>query len=88
MRIERISCEDRKLAGHLVDLGAVAYTKEEGALWADGTLDDLALARLEETAEDTKETRDLRKRRAAATEGVDETLAAELAFALTNLTGS
>ena len=29
LRIERISCEDRKLAGHLVDLGAVAYTKEE-----------------------------------------------------------
>ena len=64
------SCEHRKLVGHLADRGAPALTKEEGNLWDPPHPDDLRLAELEGTPEDTSELCRLRIARKKATERV------------------
>lgn len=60
-----ISCERRKLAGHLIDRGAVGMTHEEGKLWSDDLPDDIELENRIGTKGDTIEMRDLRTKRAA-----------------------
>ena len=49
------SCEHAKLAGHLVDAGAIGMSKAEAELYSDDLPDDLELERLAETDADTPE---------------------------------
>jgi len=62
------SCERRKLAGHLADHGAPAYTEAEGRLW-DGP-SDAELEALRGTARDTPALERLRLDRKRATQRV------------------
>ena len=59
------SCERRKIAGHLVDNGAAAFTKQEGSLWDTGP-DDKDLSEYEGTGGDTVAMKNLRAARVAA----------------------
>ena len=66
----RTSCERRKLAGHLADHGAPAYTDEEGKLWDPPHPSDEALEALRGTARDTPALERLRLARKRATQRV------------------
>ena len=64
------SCERRKLAGHMADHGAPAYTEEEGKLWDPPHPSDEALEALRGTADDTPAMERLRLARKRATQRV------------------
>jgi len=64
------SCERRKLAGHMADHGAPAYTDEEGKLWDPPHPSDLELEALRGTARDTPVFERLRLARKRATQRV------------------
>ena len=64
------SCERRKLAGHLADHGAPAYTDEEGKLWDPPHPSDEALEALRGTPSDTPAIERLRLARKRATQRV------------------
>ena len=64
------SCERRKLAGHLADHGAPAYTDAEGKLWDAPHPSDAELEALRGTARDTPALERLRLDRKRATQRV------------------
>ena len=64
------SCERRKLAGHMADHGAPAYTDAEGKLWDPPHPSDLELEALRGTARDTPALERLRLDRRRATQRV------------------
>jgi hypothetical protein len=61
------SCHHAKLAGHLADRGASAFTKAEDALWDPPHPPDHVLEALKDTDRDTFAMRELRAKRAKAT---------------------
>ena len=64
------SCERRKLAGHMADHGAPAFTEEEGKLWGPPHPSDEDLDALRGTARDTPAMERLRLARKRATQRV------------------
>jgi hypothetical protein len=60
-----LSCERRKLAGHMIDAGASGLTHDESKLWDETLPDDIALEEMLETPADTAAMRALRRKRAA-----------------------
>lgn len=64
------SCERRKLAGHMADHGAAAYTDAEGQLWDPPHPSEEDLEALRDTPADTPAMQRLRRDRKAATQRV------------------